>query len=58
MGIVYSFVEYGPLWVLVGVLLMMVFYLFSKVLSVIKGNTYAFSKFSEIISNCQKNSRR
>jgi hypothetical protein len=55
MDIVTSFDKFGPTWLLVGILLAMVFYLFKKVLSVIENNTSTISKFSEIVSHCNKN---
>jgi hypothetical protein len=57
MNFINAFDKFGPLWILIGVLLTMLFYLFDKVLNVIKSNTEAFSKFSEIISTCEKETK-
>jgi len=54
MDVVQNFDKFGPTWVLIGILLGILFYLFKRVLTVIENNTSTVSKFSEIVSHCNR----
>jgi len=54
MELVTLFTKYGPEWILIAALLSMLFVLVNKVLKVIENNTSTISKFSEIVSHCDK----
>lgn len=51
------FLKDGPAWLFSSLLLFMVFSLFVRILNVIKANTAAIAKFTEIVSHCDKNRR-
>lgn len=54
MTIIDALLKDGPAWIIVGVLLTMFWQLTKVVIDVVKNNTEAVSKLTEIVSHCEK----
>lgn len=50
-----SFAEYGPVWILVGVLITSNIKLIFSIIKLVENNTAALTKLSELVSRCPKN---
>lgn len=50
-----AFNSYGPVWILVGVLLTANLKLVFSIVKIIENNTSALTKLNDIVSRCSKN---
>ena len=55
MSIEETLMKDGPAWVIVGSLLSILWKMIKEVISVVKSNTSAVAKLTEIVSHCSKN---
>lgn len=53
-----AFAEYGPVWILVGVLLTALIKMFYSLVKLVENNTVAITKLTETVSHCSKNKQQ